>query len=138
MACNSIKAARFLFNTGMPRIVAIDDDMDLLKMVKSLLLRKGFNVSAFSKWEAAITSIRKHIPQIILLDVFLGNDDGFDVCKKLKADSFTRHIPILVCSGFSKVAETAIFEFGANDFILKPFKGIELLRKIYSVLLKPR
>ena len=122
----------------MPRIVAIDDDMDLLKMVKSLLLRKGFNVSAFSKWEAAITSIRNHIPQIILLDVFLGSDDGFDVCKKLKADSFTRHIPTLVCSGFSKVAETAIFEFGANDFILKPFKGIELLRKIYSVLLKPR
>ena len=119
----------------MDKIVIIDDDKDLLQMVRSLLLKKGFNVSIFSDSLKAINNIRNYRPQLILLDVFLENFDGFEICKKLKASYFTRHIPILMFSGFAKVADTAIYEYGASDFISKPFKANDLVKKVQNLLL---
>ena len=118
----------------MPRIYVIDDDMDLLKVVKSLLLRKGFDVYTFADWEIANNSMRIFEPQLILLDVFLAGIDGLDVCKKLKASPFTKHIPILLFSAFPRIAESAIHDYGADDFIAKPFEVSDLVKKIHSVL----
>jgi DNA-binding response OmpR family regulator len=118
----------------MPRIYVIDDDMDLLKVVKSLLLRKGFDVYTFADWEIANNSMRIFEPQLILLDVFLAGIDGLDVCKKLKASPFTKHIPILLFSAFPRIAESAIHDYGADDFIAKPFEVGDLVKKIHSVL----
>jgi DNA-binding response OmpR family regulator len=118
----------------MPRIYVIDDDMDLLKVVKSLLLKRGFDVYTFTDWEIATNSMRIFEPQLILLDVFLAGIDGLDVCQKLKASPFTRHVPILLFSAFPRIAETAIHDYGADDFIAKPFEVGDLVKKIHSVL----
>ncbi|HEX7458730.1 MAG TPA: response regulator [Ginsengibacter sp.] len=118
----------------MPRIYVIDDDMDLLKVVKSLLIKKGFDVYAFTDWEIANNSMRIFEPQLILLDVFLAGIDGLDVCQKLKASPFTRHVPVLLFSAFPRIAETAIHDYGADDFIAKPFEVGDLVKKIHSVL----
>ncbi len=118
----------------MPRIFVIDDDKDLLKVVKSLLIKRGFTVSVYSDWETANNDIKKYEPQLILLDVFLSDVDGFEVCKKLKSNFTTRHIPVLIFSAYPRVAETAIYEFGANDFISKPFEVNELIRKVHAIL----
>ena len=118
----------------MPRIFVIDDDKDLLKVVKSLLIKRGFTVSVYSDWETANNDIKKYEPQLILLDVFLSDVDGFEVCKKLKSNFATRHIPVLIFSAYPRVAETAIYEFGANDFISKPFEVNELIRKVHAIL----
>ncbi|MEP6583816.1 MAG: response regulator [Ginsengibacter sp.] len=118
----------------MDRIVIIDDDKDLLQIVRSILLKKGFKVSIFSDCIKAINSITNYQPQLILLDVFIGTVDGFEICKKLKTNDITRHIPVLMYSGFPKVADTAIYEYGASDFISKPFKASELIIKIRSIL----
>lgn len=118
----------------MPRIFVIDDDKDLLKVVKSLLTKRGFTVSVYSDWETANNDIKKYEPQLILLDVFLSDVDGFEVCKKLKSNFTTRHIPVLIFSAYPRVAETAIYEFGANDFISKPFEVNELIRKVHAIL----
>ena len=119
----------------MPRIYVIDDDMDLLKVVKSLLLKRGFDVYTFTDWEIATNSMRIFEPQLILLDVFLAGIDGLDVCQKLKASPFTRDVPILLFSAFPRIAETAIHDYGADDFIAKPFEVGDLVKKIHSVLL---
>lgn len=103
-------------------------------MVTSLLNDNGFNVSAFCDYEIALQEIRNHRPQLIVLDVFLGDNDGLDICKKLKANTGTRHIPILVCSGFKKVAATAVDEYGAAGFISKPFLGKDLIEKINHII----
>lgn len=118
----------------MPRIFVIDDDKDLLKVVKSLLIKRGFNVSVYSDWELANNDIKKYEPQLILLDVFLSGVDGFEVCQKLKLNFATRHIPVLIFSAYPRVAETAIYEYGANDFISKPFEVNDLIRKVHAIL----
>ena len=118
----------------MPRIFVIDDDKDLLKVVKSLLIKRGFHVSVYSDWELANNDIKKYEPQLIVLDVFLSGVDGFDVCRKLKSNFATRHIPILIFSAYPRVAETAIYEYGANDFISKPFEVNELISKVHGIL----
>jgi len=120
----------------MPRIYVIDDDQDLLKVIESLLLKKGFDVSTFSDWEQAARVIRTKEPQLILLDVFLSGIDGLEVCQKLKTSPYTKHIPIMLFSAFPKIAESAIYDYGADDFIAKPFEVSELVRKVHFVLSK--
>lgn len=120
----------------MPRIYVIDDDEDLLTVVKSLLLKKGFNVSTFMDWKIAKEAIKFFEPQLILLDVFLSGIDGLDICQRLKASPATRHIPVLLFSAFPKIAETAIHDYGADDFIAKPFEVTDLIKKVHSVLSK--
>lgn len=120
----------------MSRILIIDDDKDLLEIVKSFLQKKGFDVAAYSDWDEASSSIIAHEPQMILLDVFLSGLDGLEVCKRLKSSSYTRHIPIIIFSGYPRVADTAIYEFGADDFIAKPFEVNELVKKIHKLLSK--
>ena len=120
----------------MPRIFVIDDDKDLLTVVKSLLIKKGFDVSTFFDWNLANNALKFSEPQLILLDVFLSGIDGLDICQKLKQSQFTRHIPILLFSAYPKIAETAIHDYGADDFIAKPFEVGDLIRKVHSVLSK--
>lgn len=118
----------------MPRILIVDDDKDLLTVVKSLLRKRGFEVSAFLDWQNAWEAIKTYEPQLILLDVFLPGIDGLDVCKKLKASYFTRHIPVIIFSSYPNIAETAIYEFGADDFIAKPFEVNDIIKKIRHIL----
>ena len=120
----------------MPKIFVIDDDKDLLKVVKSLLLKRGFEVSTFFDWEIAKNAMKRFEPQLILLDVFLSGIDGLDVCQRLKASPYTKHIPILLFSAFPRIAESAIDDYGADDFIAKPFEVSDLIKKVHSVLSK--
>ncbi len=124
----------FCTQISMPRLLILDDDLDLLTVVKSLLYKKGFKCSVFSEWSNAWQSIKSYDPQLILLDVFLNGVDGLEICKKLKSSAYTRHIPIIVFSSYPRVAETAISEFGADDFIAKPFEVNDLVKKIHKVL----
>lgn len=112
----------------------VDDDNDLLDITKSLLIKKGFEVSTYSNCEDALEDIESFQPQIILLDVFLHGVDGLEVCKKLKEMPGTKHIPVLIFSAYPRVAESVIYEYGADDFIAKPFEVNELVTKIHSIL----
>ena len=118
----------------MPRILILDDDKDLLTVVKSLLRKKGFDVFAYSDWSKAWDGVKAYNPQLILLDVFLPGIDGLEACKKLKSCSFSRNIPVIMFSSYPNIAETAINEFGADDFLAKPFETTEIVSKIHNVL----
>ena len=119
---------------GMDKIFVIDDDKNLLQVMKSLLNLRGFNVSIFRNWEIAYQLMKLFKPQLILLDVFLKGIDGLEVCQRLKASPFTKHIPIILCSGYPQIAERGIREYGAADFIAKPFELDDLINKMHSVL----
>ena len=116
------------------KILVIDDDKDLLEVTKSLLSRKGFEVETNDNWDGALQQLDSFQPQLILLDVFLNGIDGLDICKKLKSMPNTCHIPILIFSAYPSVAERVIYEYGADDFIAKPFEVNELVTKVHTVL----
>jgi len=120
----------------MSKILILDDDLDLLTVVKSLLRKRGFEVFAYTDWRKAWEAVKTYKPNLILLDVFLTSGDGLDVCKKLKASYFTRNIPVIMFSSYPNIAETAIYEFGADDFLAKPFEVNDMVKKIHHFLSK--
>ncbi|MGZ4091346.1 MAG: response regulator [Bacteroidia bacterium] len=119
----------------MNKILVIDDDKSLLQVMKSVLQLRGFNVAIFRNWEIAYKIMKFFKPQLILLDVFLKGIDGLEVCQRLKSSPFTRHIPIILFSGYPQIAESGIRDYGAADFIAKPFELDELINKMHSIIL---
>ena len=116
----------------MNKLLIIDDDEDISAML-FLLLRKDFDVAVVTRSEDIFPQIKSFQPDIILLDVFLTGYDGRIICKQLKFHPDSKHIPVIMVSGHENVSET-VEQYGANDFIQKPFKGEELLEKIKSHL----
>ena len=120
----------------MCKVLVIDDDIDMLDIIQSLLTRNGFDVQIDNNWQNGLEGIIEFDPQIILLDVFLSGVDGLDICKQLKANPHTSHIPVVILSAYPRIAESAIDDYGADDFIAKPFEVSELVSKIHSVLMQ--
>ena len=118
----------------MPKLLLIDDDKDLLEVTQGLLKKRGYEVSIETNWEDALAKIETFKPQIILLDVFLNGVDGLEICKQIKSMPNTKDIPVLIFSAYPRVAESVIYEYGADDFIEKPFEVNDLIAKVHSIL----
>lgn len=118
----------------MCKVLIVDDDRDLLEVMEALLTKKGFDVKTSLNWNDGQESIGTFQPQLILLDVFLTGVDGLQICQQLKSAPETRHIPIIIFSGYPRIAESVTYEYGADDFIAKPFEVNELVSKMHHVL----
>jgi len=117
----------------MSRILVVDDDTDILSVMEILLTMKGFEVEVTAKGENTIPKINSFKPDLILLDVLISGYDGRTICKQLKANKDTQHIPVIMFSAHPGAAAT-ITDYGANDFIAKPFDVPHLLRKVNEQL----
>jgi DNA-binding response OmpR family regulator len=113
----------------MSRILVVDDDTDILSVMEILLTMKGFEVEVTTKGENTFPKIASFKPDLILLDVLISGHDGRTICRKLKADNDTMHIPVIMFSAHPGAAAT-IAEYGADDFISKPFDVANLLQKV--------
>ena len=117
----------------MSRILVVDDDLDILVVMEILLTMKGFEVEVTAKWENTFGKVETFKPDLILLDVLISGNDGRTICKQLKSQEDTRHIPIIMFSAHPSAAAT-IADYGANDFIAKPFDVNDLLAKVNTQL----
>ena len=117
------------------KILILDDDLDILAVMQLLFKTKGFDVVALSRWEEVYEKVESFKPHLILLDVLLSGNDGRDICRELKHKSSTKNIPIVMFSANPSAAEN-IHEYGADDFIHKPFEIDELLARIENQLEK--
>lgn len=117
------------------KILILDDDLDILAVMQLLFKTKGFDVVALSRWEEVYEKIESFKPELILLDVLLSGNDGRDICKELKHTPSTRSIPIVMFSANPSAADN-INEYGADDFIHKPFEVTDLLVTINKHLSK--
>ncbi|HEY9340275.1 MAG TPA: response regulator [Hanamia sp.] len=117
----------------MSKILVIDDDLDILSVMEILLSMRGYNVEVTAKGENTFPKIETFKPDLILLDVLISGYDGRVICKQLKSNEETKHIPIIMFSAHPGAAAT-IADYGANDFISKPFDVDHLLKKVKEQL----
>jgi diguanylate cyclase (GGDEF)-like protein len=117
------------------RILVIDDDLDSLKLISLLLQRQGYEVVAAPGGDEGLQKARADMPDLILLDIMMPNMDGYEVCKRLKSNYETNHIPIIMVTAKADLENKLQgFEEGANDYIAKPFAITELLLRVRNVL----
>jgi len=117
------------------RILVIEDDPDIVEMVEYHLTQAGYRSEAVLNGADGISSARKQRPDLIILDLMLPAVDGFDVCRTLKSDKNTAHIPIIILSAKSQETDKIVgLELGADDYITKPFSPRELIARIKAVL----
>ena len=113
----------------MKKILLIDDDPDVIAVLQVLLKKNGYEVASASREEEAYNQVKFFKPDLIVLDVLLSGVDGRIICKKLKSSSASKHIPIIMFSAHPG-AQKNMEEFGADDFISKPFESNKLLERI--------
>src|SRR5690554_1626131 len=115
------------------KILLVDDNESILDAVSMVLEDAGYLVDQTLKGDEVYQKIAKFMPDLILLDVLLSKKDGRDICKKIKANEKTKHIPIIMISAHPN-AEKSIKECGAEFFLAKPFETDVLLQTIKQSL----
>jgi DNA-binding response OmpR family regulator len=117
------------------RILAVDDENDVLLIIKTGLECEGYDVITASNGEDGLATAKQEKPDAILLDVMMPKMDGFQVLRALKEDDATSAIPVIMLTGLSerqKIQKALIS--GTDYYIVKPFEFEELVQKIHTVL----
>ena len=123
-----------------PDVVLIVDDVpENLSILHDALDEAGYMVLVATNGESAIQRARQSVPNVILLDAMMPEMDGFEVCRKLKAEYATQHIPVIFMTGLTdSESVVAAFEAGGTDYVTKPLKPLEVLARISSHLQRSR
>jgi len=117
------------------RILIIDDDASISKLVSDVLTEEGFTVITAGCGEEGISKVHRSKPNLIILDLRLPDMDGFQICQTLKKDKSISSIPIIMLTVKSAKSSTvAGLEMGADDYIVKPFNEEELVARVKTVL----
>lgn len=123
----------------MPKstILVVDDEEDIQELLTLNLSREGYNVITADTGEQALELAKNELPALTVLDLMLPGIDGLDVCKILKNNSKTRHIPIIMLTAKSEESDiVAGLELGADDYITKPFSSKVLVARARRLLRK--
>lgn len=119
----------------MAHILVVDDIAANVKLLAATLTRDDHTVDTALSGTEAFNKIGLHSPDLILLDVMMPEMDGFEVCRRLKANLQTASIPILIISTLDEAADKAAgLDAGADDFIAKPINEMALLARVRSLL----
>lgn len=118
----------------MRRILAVDDDRDILEVLQIILEDSGYEVETLSEAHLLFDKLRDSKPDLILMDIMLGSADGRELCKFLKLQAKTQAIPVIMISASHTVSDVLKQECAPDDFITKPFDIDVLLNKIKKQL----
>jgi diguanylate cyclase (GGDEF)-like protein len=120
---------------NQPRILVVDDEEHIRKIVKFQLEKAGYSVDTAHDGLQALSKIEGERPDLVLLDLMMPNMDGYEVCRRLKSSYQTSHIPVIMVTAKADLENKLQgFEDGANDYIAKPFAITELLVRVRNVL----
>jgi two-component system alkaline phosphatase synthesis response regulator PhoP len=118
------------------KILVVDDEREIVNALRIYLESDNYKVLEAYTGDAAIRTLRREVPDLILLDLMLPDITGYEICSAIKNDPLTRSIPIIMLTGVGETGRIAGLELGANDYITKPFDLHELKMKICTVLKK--
>ena len=116
-------------------ILIVEDEEDIQELIRYNLAREGYQPKSALTGEDALNFINSKLPDLILLDLMLPGIDGLEICRRLKNDQKTAHIPVVMVTAKGEEADIVTgLELGADDYITKPFSPRVLLARIKSVL----
>ena len=120
-------------------ILVADDDEDIVRFVEVNLRLEGFEVVTANDGEQALQQAYDRLPDLVLLDVMMPKIDGFEVCQRLRSDSRTKNISVIMLTAKSLSADKVVgLTAGADDYMIKPFDPIELVARVKSALRRSR
>ena len=118
------------------KILIVDDEPAILRILGDVLTDEGYNVIAATDGETGIEKAKVSNPDLIILDVMLPGINGFEVCKLLKENEQTKKISIIILTGISTLVEhkQKALQLGADDYITKPFDMSDLLNRVKTLV----
>ncbi len=117
------------------QILIVEDEADIRELLRFNLEREGFSVLEAADGNEGLKLARQHMPDLMLLDVMLPGFDGFEVCRRLGAQSETANIPVLMLTARGEEMDRVVgLSLGADDYVVKPFSVRELMLRIRAVL----
>ncbi len=116
-------------------ILIIDDEKDLIELVRYNLEKEGFAVKCALNGESGLAAAADDLPDLVLVDVMMPGMDGLEVCGRLRSDARTAAIPIIMLTAKSAESDRVVgLELGADDYVTKPFSPRELAARVKAVL----
>lgn len=120
---------------GKEKILLVEDEEDILELVRYNLMKEGYQVDCVMSGEAALSTVKRMTYDLIVLDLMLPGVDGLEVCKILKQEPVTARIPLIMLTAKGEETDIVIgLELGADDYITKPFSPRILIARIKAVL----
>lgn len=117
--------------TDKPLVLVVDDILNNLQIIGNTLIDEGYEISMATNGLQALSMVDTILPDLILLDVMMPDMDGFEVCRKLKENDFTKEIPVIFLTAKNETEDIVRgFEAGGIDYIVKPFNSSELLARV--------
>ncbi len=116
-------------------ILLVDDDSELLSLLDRKLSEEGFRVLTEADGTLALDRIKRKMPDLVILDVNMPEISGMEICKTLRSDTATQNLPVIMLTACDDQIDRVLgLEFGADDYITKPFNARELVLRIKNVL----
>jgi len=121
--------------TPHPTILVVEDDPDIIDVLRYNFEREGFRVLSTNAGEKGLQEAFRHKPDLIFLDLMLPGIDGFEICRRLRSADETQSIPVIMITAKSEEADVIVgLELGADDYVTKPFSPRELVSRARAVL----
>jgi DNA-binding response OmpR family regulator len=121
------------------KVLVVEDERDVAELIRFNLAREGYEVIVAPTGADAVKQARESRPDIVLLDIMVPQLNGWEVCRRLKAESETRTIPIIMVTGRVEEGDKVLgFELGADDYVTKPFSPRELVARVRAVVRRGR
>jgi phosphate regulon transcriptional regulator PhoB len=117
------------------RVVLIEDEKDIVELVRYNFRKEGFEVSAFTSGKEGLEHLRRSPADLVLLDIMLPDLDGFEICKRLRSEDRSKSLPIIFLTAKGEEIDRVLgLEIGADDYVVKPFSPRELVARVKAVL----
>jgi two-component system, OmpR family, phosphate regulon response regulator PhoB len=121
------------------RILVVEDEADLAELVVFNLRQAGHDVVSVQEGQRALDEIRRHRPDLVVLDIMLPDLSGVEVCRRLRREPATQHLPVLMVTAKGEEVDRVVgFEVGADDYLVKPFSPRELVLRVEAILRRSR
>ncbi|MBI4317439.1 MAG: response regulator [Chloroflexi bacterium] len=120
----------------MAHILVVDDEPEITRMVTKIMESRGHRITVATDGQEALAAIAREVPDVVILDLHLPKIDGFEVCRRLKANPSTTNIPIVMLTAAYPGIEDANrgLELGADEYVVKPFLSEVLVHNVERLL----